>query len=278
MRPGRTTLDFADLGWSDRLFVGRYHQVRASPGLPDHAHGGRFEICWLRSGVQVYAVGGRSHVLRGGDCFVTRPDEVHSSAGTPQERGTLYWMQVRPPCTDGDFLGLPAVMVDGLFRRLSALPRTFPGPPAIQAGFDAVLAAWSVAAADERAVRIAIAVAQTLFAVADAGAATPPARRAGGLERVLARIDQALPRPLPLAELAAAAGLSLPRFKVVFRNALGIPPAEYVLRRRLDRAIATVAGGASVLDAALDAGFASSQHFATVCRRYTGRTPRQYRR
>ena len=63
----------------------------------------------------------------------------------------------------------------------------------------------------------------------------------------------------------------------MFRAALGLPPAEYVLRRRLEGALRAVHGGTGILAAALDFGFASSQHFATVCRRYTGRTPRSHR-
>lgn len=269
---------FEDLGWRDRLFVGHYRQVRATPELPEHVHGGMFELCWLRSGVQVYAVGGRSHVLRGGDCFVTRPDEAHSSAGTPQERGTLYWLQVRPPASGEGFLGLGSELVGGLFARLAALPRrSFPGPPALQVHFDALFAADAGAPSGERALRIAIEVVQILRCFADAAAAPSAGRPGGDLEGVLARIEGGLHRPLPLAELAAAAGLSLPRFKVAFRCALGVPPAEYVLRRRLAAALRALAGGAAVTDAALDHGFASSQHFATVCRRYTGRSPRQHR-
>lgn len=275
MAAGRTDLWSQELGWPGQLFVGRYRQSSAKPLLPPHRHAGMLEICHLAKGVQVYAVGGRRFLLRGGDCFVTRPDEEHSTDGTPQEKGELCWLQVRPPQSGEAFLGVEQAQVAGLFARLLAIRRrVFPASERIPGLFAELIAAWRSGPEDLRRLVVAQRVLAVLLLVAEDAARTAPRERPGGdLERVFALIAGELHRPLPLAELAHCAGLSLPRFKVVFRRAVGLPPAEYVLRRRLDAALAALHAGASVTRAALDWGFHSSQYFATVCRRYTGASP-----
>ena len=61
-----------------------------------------------------------------------------------------------------------------------------------------------------------------------------------------------------------------------FREELGMPPHEYILRRRIDRAAALLAAGrSSVTEVAYDLGFSSSQYFAMVFKRFTHRTPSQ---
>ena len=55
--------------------------------------------------------------------------------------------------------------------------------------------------------------------------------------------------------------------KARFREELGMPPHEYILRRRIDRAATLLADkttNRSVTEVAYDLGFSSSQYFATV--------------
>ena len=81
-----------------------------------------------------------------------------------------------------------------------------------------------------------------------------------------------------LREAALVAGLSLPRFKARFKNEVGIPPAEYLQRYRIERAEHGLANSTrSVTEIAFELGFCSSQYFATVFRRYTRLSPTQYR-
>ena len=98
------------------------------------------------------------------------------------------------------------------------------------------------------------------------------------MSRVLRHIEGHLEEPLALPGLAERAGLSLPRFKSRFKQEVGIPPADYVLRCKIEAAKQRLAGSTvSVTDVAFELGFSSSQYFATVFRRYTRQTPGQYR-
>jgi transcriptional regulator GlxA family with amidase domain len=96
---------------------------------------------------------------------------------------------------------------------------------------------------------------------------------------VLEYIHTNMESELPVEVLARESGLSVPRFKARFRSETGFPPAEFVLRRRIERASQLLATGErTVLEVAMQVGFCSSQYFASAFRRITGLTPTGYRK
>ena len=120
-----------------------------------------------------------------------------------------------------------------------------------------------------------MAVANLLIRVVES-AGRPAKRRAGArLEKVLAWNEARLSERLTLQDWAAVAGLSLPRFKAWFRAEMGMPPAAYRLRRRIEAAEQWLERDAevSITELAHALGFDSSQHFATAFKRHTGRRP-----
>ena len=98
----------------------------------------------------------------------------------------------------------------------------------------------------------------------------------GKLEHILAYIDQHLGEPLPLAQLASLADLSVWRFSTVFRQRMGLSPRRYINRQRVQRAQALLREGLPAACVAGEAGFYDqshlSRHFKNVC----GMTPGQY--
>ena len=105
-----------------------------------------------------------------------------------------------------------------------------------------------------------------------------PKRRRTLMPRAAARltdyIESRIAEPLTLTELAALVDLSVPHFKVLFRETFGVPAHRYVIERRVERARALLAaGGSSVAQVALDAGFAHQSHLAHWTRRLLGVAP-----
>ena len=100
------------------------------------------------------------------------------------------------------------------------------------------------------------------------------------LRRVMEYIDDALDRPsLTVVELATIAELSPFHFSRAFKAATGTAPHQYVLRCRVGRAEALLAGGRENLaDIAYASGFSSQAHFSHVFKRVIGLSPGQYRR
>ncbi|HEX4141755.1 MAG TPA: AraC family transcriptional regulator, partial [Candidatus Methylacidiphilales bacterium] len=87
------------------------------------------------------------------------------------------------------------------------------------------------------------------------------------LQRVLGYIDVHLGEPVQVRRLAEIARLSESRLKTRFKHEIGVPPAEYWLRQKIERAV-TLLPTRSITRIAYDLGFSSSQYFATVFKRY----------
>ena len=109
-----------------------------------------------------------------------------------------------------------------------------------------------------------------------------PARTKGlaprTLRRILENIDANLEGDLSLQRLAGIAGLSLDGFIRVFKQSTGLPPHQFVLRKRVERAQALLGNPTiSLAEIALRAGFADQSHFSRMFHRMTGIAPRQYR-
>jgi AraC family transcriptional regulator len=81
-----------------------------------------------------------------------------------------------------------------------------------------------------------------------------------------------------LDQLAAQAGVSKFYFIRLFKNALGMSPSRYLLTLRMDEARRLLRETKrSVVDIALDVGYANPSHFARFFRRETGLSPSDYR-
>ena len=95
----------------------------------------------------------------------------------------------------------------------------------------------------------------------------------------MARAAAADAPDVPLAVLAAGAGLSPFHFQRLFTAVAGETPKQYALRVRVSRGAALlVAGAQSVLDIALACGFGSHEAFTRAFRRQFGTSPSAYRR
>jgi AraC family transcriptional regulator len=98
------------------------------------------------------------------------------------------------------------------------------------------------------------------------------------LKRTIDYIEARLAEPVTLADLASAAGLTRMHFAAQFRAATGLPPHEYLLRRRIERAQEMLVGTRmSVVDVALSVGFQTQSHFTSVFKRFVGQPPHAWR-
>jgi transcriptional regulator GlxA family with amidase domain len=87
-----------------------------------------------------------------------------------------------------------------------------------------------------------------------------------------------LEEDLPLERLASAAGMSARHFSRRFKDELGVTPAAYVGRLRLEEARRRLeSGAASLKDVARTCGFADEQNLRRAFRRHVGVAPSEYR-
>lgn len=102
---------------------------------------------------------------------------------------------------------------------------------------------------------------------------------AGAMRHVVEHIGRHLDRPLAVEELAGLSGLSRSHFSRAFLRAEGMPPAEFVLARRLARAtkLLTETEAISVKEVSARCGFDNANYFAKVFRRHFGASPTEFR-
>jgi AraC family transcriptional regulator len=116
-------------------------------------------------------------------------------------------------------------------------------------------------------------------------AAGPADDRPGGvlprhkLRAVIDYIHEHLDAELSLDHLAAVAHVSPYHFARLFKNSTGLPPHQYVIARRVERAKELLRDRERLplAEVAAEVGFADQSHFTRHFKRLVGVTPRRFR-
>lgn len=265
----------------------RLLRIQADEALTPHTHASnQLEILYLAKGRQDQTVNGHHFTLGGNEILVIPPQSKHSSGGLPQEKALMYWVVLDLPPAATSFMGFDPAIADQLLPHLRTLPLLHTrGTPAMQAQLDAVLR--NVEYRDTPFWRARAISHLTLFLSEVITCASNPkpvvtsvwkARIMKAIEQHLDTLREGATAP-HTADLALKIGLSPARFAVYFKQFFGIPPAEYILRRRIELAKSAMVTepDRTVTDIAIDLGFSSSNNFATAFKRYTGTTPTRFR-
>lgn len=98
------------------------------------------------------------------------------------------------------------------------------------------------------------------------------------LRQTLDYIHAYLDQDLSLEVMAKQIGISRCYFADQFKQAMGIPPHQYVNQQRIEKAKQLLRQRErSLAEIALECGFASQSHLNKVFRKYVGMTPKTYR-
>jgi len=99
------------------------------------------------------------------------------------------------------------------------------------------------------------------------------------LKKLLEWIDQHLHLSLTLSDLAQQAQLSEYHFAHMFKQSMQMPPHQYVMQRRLERAHQALEQTTTNLtEIAVQYGFSSSSHFSHRFKKQFGYSPSQLRK
>lgn len=98
------------------------------------------------------------------------------------------------------------------------------------------------------------------------------------LRRARDLIDRDYARPLDVPTMAQHALMSPAHFSRQFRAAYGETPYNYLMTRRIERAMALLRSGMSVTDACVAVGSTSLGSFSSRFTELVGETPTAYRR
>ena len=202
-----------------------------------------------------------------GDLITVNPGEIHDGApvGTERAWSMLY---VAPAL-------IAAIAADASEGRIVARELDAPviRDARLARGFSRSWAAAVGPAADPADLEAALLhLCAALLRLAPASPPAAPHRLAQARER----IDDDPAAPHALADLATLTGVS--RFQVLrgFTQMTGMTPHSYVIQRRIELARRRVRSGATLADAAVEAGFADQSHFHRAFMARYGLTPGTY--
>jgi AraC family transcriptional regulator len=99
------------------------------------------------------------------------------------------------------------------------------------------------------------------------------------LRRVNDFVDANLDGDPSIARLAGECGLSVSHFARAFKQAVGLPPHQWLTKRRVDRARELLLdSGVELAEIALTCGFVDQSHLTRVFSRAEGCSPGRWRR
>jgi AraC family transcriptional regulator len=170
--------------------------------------------------------------------------------------------------------------------RVSVPPLDGPDVPQLRAAMLAVNDELTAEAAGDRLALESLANLMAVHLIRHVAAPRrTPRRPAGALPRqklraVVEYVEEHLDAGLSLGQIAAVAHLSPYHFARQFKATTGLPPHQYVIARRIERAKQLLREGddVSLAEVAVGAGFSDQSQFSQSFKRLVGVTPGQFRR
>lgn len=266
--------------------------TRQNWGLDWHRNEG-IELTMVTRGHVPFAVDGRPHPMQRGDLSVTRPWQAHRVGDPFLPANRLHWiildLDVRRPHERWKWPEWFVLPQDNM-RRLTDLLQHNEEPvwrvtPRIEESFQRLTALIGEDTVATLEARLALAVNELFLDLLELlEHHTIPLDRylsstRRTVEMTLQRVRNTSSHPWTLEEMAAAAGLGRSRFSYYCRIVSGLTPVAFLNRTRVDAARDLLARdpARSITDVSETCGFESSQYFARVFRKLTGRTAREYR-
>jgi AraC-like DNA-binding protein len=230
-----------------------------------------YAICLTTTGIQAFDYRGTSQISTAGQVVVLHPDEVHDGhAGTQEGFGyrqlyvepAVIFEAIRTLCPHA--CSLPFVRTPvSTNRKLAA---------AISSAFESTREPLAIES-------LIVQVAEGLMEADPSCKQVPLPRHldVAALKRARQYLDAQRTRVVHSSELEVVTGLTRYDLARQFRIMCGTSPYRYLLMRRLDVARQQLAQDHSLVEVALEAGFADQAHFSRMFKATFGITPARYR-
>ena len=260
-------------------------------GLPPHRNEG-IELTMALQGESAVMADGKSLLLRPGDIMITRPWQLHSVGEACFAKGKVGWLildvGMRHPhqawrwpewvnLTQADL----ALLTRSLRQNEDALRAA---TPELRDAFKRLVAVADAGTGLFRGSRIATGVCDVLLRLLELFHENPVRLRPALTDslrsvRLFVQDLQAQPLPQSVEAMAEACGLGVTRFGILFKEATGVTPGDYLLRRRLAEAchLLRTAPALSVEAVGRRVGFSHGNYFARIFRKAYGVTPGVWR-
>jgi AraC-like DNA-binding protein len=101
----------------------------------------------------------------------------------------------------------------------------------------------------------------------------------GNSDAATGESDDKQEQKMSLEEMAFKVNLSESRMRALFKSKVGLPPTQYIIRRKMKEAAKRLRNSYKrVTRIAMDLGFESNSYFVRAFKKVYGMTPTQYRK
>ena len=264
--------------------LGRAHYTHAGGGTTPHVHPGMVEILLCQRGANLeFEHCGETIPFSSGDVFISQPGAPHFLKRYPKSLSTI-WIWFLLPERGKTVLGLSPGETAWLVDRLCAMPVRLHAGRDVDSAFRRLWGLHETAPRGsvkrrvvlrEAALRLLV---ELIEAAEDRPAASPGAR-CSPLSAILSEMRRNCTRDYAIGDLARRAGMSVSNLTEAFKKITGLPPHQFLVLCRMERAKKELAGTRRSIAAIANAlGIASAQHFSVQFRRETGLTPLEWRK
>lgn len=257
--------------------VGHADFHSASGRLDTHYHC-NMEFVAVIKGRQQYEVNNKKYVLYGGDVFMTYPYEIHGNQNAPQDVCEFIWFQLDYSSPE-NFLGLSKPFGEFIYRRM--INYTHRTQKVSQKELVSLRQTFELLSSKDMQRQI-LGYSRFLHFIMNNLCTDDISLEkdiySPEIQESMTYIHAHLMDDLRIENIAQHCGLSASRFKARFKEEHGITPHAYIVSLKIDTAKVLLTNPEiSVTEIAFRLNFSSSNHFATVFRKYTGYTPTDFR-
>lgn len=264
---------------TELVLLGYDHFSKAAP-LSYHVHEHDYELVYIEQGAVNWEVGGETYHTRAQQLFRTWPGERHRASFNYIGPCTIWWIIIKDPLRFSNWFSLQGEELEQFNQILQQQPRIISSNRAIATSFRNLRRIIEETETTLLEYQVRHYVLDILLHLMRSSLTSTHSPDIHDFTVDLTRRMEADPAlRLSTEQLASEFGLSESHFYRVFRETNGISPASYMERVRMDCACRILLeSSTSITNIALDLGFKTSQHFATVFKKYIGMTPRAWRR
>lgn len=254
---------------------GKQIRTSATESLPPHFHENCYEIVYITSGNPNFFVQEKNYYLSGGDVFITKPDQIHSTNSVPVTLSEMYWIQIEIN-PDSSFLFLSQDAIITLQNKLSSLTC-----PKITTDGDWVKMLFSksfqAASSGENPQLISQYLSLLLYMILDFSEKTT-FKLTPDIGKAVNYILDHIEEPLSFDDLAKISALSVSQFKQKFKKQMGIAPRQFINLQKIEYSKDLLQEGYSIRQISEMLNFVSNSYFTTVFKKFNSCTPSEYLR
>ena len=235
-----------------------------------------FRVLYIKCGVLNCIINGKEVALHSGNAFVSSYDDTVIFDDSASFRGNAYLLII--DLRNDNIFGLNNAGSSILKNSVCLIRKGKLHIPRKTA--DRLISAFDHA---ERAELVNLIAAESLLSafICDLSLSSEKDDENSGIssqiEKAKRYIDENIKDSLSLDIIAAQIGFSLSHFKFKFKNEIGIPPGEYIMRNKILDSVSLLPDR-SLTYIAYEYSFSSLQHYSKNFKSVIGMTPKEYRR